>query len=76
MLFLQSPTQEWKKNFFAKFPRFETLCRLLSEELLANRQASFDYVKTSSPKHRYLNLQQTGPDFVQLNFMYRITPKM
>ncbi|MGL5889892.1 MAG: Crp/Fnr family transcriptional regulator [Bacteroidia bacterium] len=50
---------------FSKFPRFETLCRLLSEELLANRQASFDDFKTSSPEQRYLNLLQTRPDLLQ-----------
>ena len=47
---------------FEKFPRFETLCRILSAELLANNQASFDGFKTSSPEQRYLNLLETRPD--------------
>ncbi|MGV3599436.1 MAG: Crp/Fnr family transcriptional regulator [Bacteroidota bacterium] len=49
----------------SKFPRFETLCRILSEELLAKQQIDFDEFKTSSPEQRYLNLVQKRPDLVQ-----------
>lgn len=41
---------------FKKFPRFETFCRVLSENLLAQSQYSFDEFKTSSPEQRYLSL--------------------
>ncbi len=54
-----------EKSIFEKFPRFETLCRILSEELLAKNQASFDDFKTSTPEQRYLNLLDTRPDLVQ-----------
>ncbi|MDQ3393225.1 MAG: Crp/Fnr family transcriptional regulator [Bacteroidota bacterium] len=50
---------------FEKFPRFESLCRILSEELLAKNQASFDNFKTSSPEQRYLYLLKTRPDLLQ-----------
>lgn len=50
---------------FQKFPRFETLCRVLSEQLLAKKQNSYDEFKTSSPEQRYLNLLQNRPDLVQ-----------
>jgi hypothetical protein len=40
----------------SKFPKFETLCRILSEELLAKQRIDFDEFKTSSPEQRYLNL--------------------
>lgn len=50
---------------FEKFPRFETLCRVLSEQLLAKKQSSFDEFKTSSPEQRYLNLLQYRPDLLQ-----------
>jgi CRP-like cAMP-binding protein len=50
---------------FEKFPRFQTLCLLLSEELLAKNQATLDEFKTSSPEERYLNLLRTRPDVVQ-----------
>lgn len=39
---------------FKKFPKFETLCRVLSVVLLAKHQSSFDEFKTSSPEKRYL----------------------
>lgn len=48
-----------------KFPKFETLCRLLSEELLAKQQIDFDEFKTSSPEQRYQNLLQKRPDLIQ-----------
>jgi CRP-like cAMP-binding protein len=48
-----------------KFPKFETMCRMLSEELLAKERIDFDEFKTSSPEQRYLNLLQKRPDLVQ-----------
>lgn len=50
---------------FSKFPKFESLCRVLSEELLAKKQINFDEFKTSSPEQRYLNLLQSRPDLIQ-----------
>lgn len=48
-----------------KFPKFETMCKVLSEELLAKKQIDFDEFKTSSPEQRYLNLLQNRPDLIQ-----------
>lgn len=48
-----------------KFPKFEIMCRKLSEELLAKQQMDFDEYKTSSPEQRYLNLIQKRPDLIQ-----------
>lgn len=48
-----------------KFPKFETMCRIFSEELLARQQINFDEFKTSSPEQRYLNLVQKRPDLIQ-----------
>lgn len=48
-----------------KFPKFESMCRILSEELLAKQQIDFDEFKTSSPEQRYLNLLQKRPDLIQ-----------
>ncbi|MBP6411400.1 MAG: cyclic nucleotide-binding domain-containing protein, partial [Pseudarcicella sp.] len=45
-----------------KFPKFDTMCRLLSEELLAKHQIDFDEFKTSSSEERYKNLLQKRPD--------------
>ena len=49
----------------SKFPKFETICRILSEELLAKQQINFDEFKLSSPEQRYLNLIQKRPDLIQ-----------
>ncbi|HRO43341.1 MAG TPA: Crp/Fnr family transcriptional regulator [Flavipsychrobacter sp.] len=49
----------------SKFPKFEIMCRKLSEELLAKKQIDFDEFKTSSPEQRYLNLLQNRPDLIQ-----------
>lgn len=49
----------------SKFPKFETLCRILSEERLGKQQIDFDAFKTSSPEQRYLNLLQAQPDLIQ-----------
>ncbi len=49
----------------SKFPKFEKMCRILSEELLAKQQIDFDEFKTSSPEQRYLNLLQKRPDLIQ-----------
>lgn len=48
-----------------KFPKFDLMCRMLSEELLAKHQMDFDEFKTSSPEQRYLNLLQKRPDLIQ-----------
>jgi CRP-like cAMP-binding protein len=49
----------------SKFPKFEKMCRILSEELLAKQRIDFDEFKTSSPEQRYLNLLQKRPDLIQ-----------
>ncbi len=49
----------------SKFPKFETMCRILSEELLAKQRIDFDAYKTSSPEQRYLDLLQKRPDLIQ-----------
>ncbi|MCB0493660.1 MAG: Crp/Fnr family transcriptional regulator [Cyclobacteriaceae bacterium] len=49
----------------SKFPKFELMCRILSEELLAKERVDFDAFKTSSPEQRYMNLLQKRPDLIQ-----------
>jgi CRP-like cAMP-binding protein len=49
----------------AKFPKFELLCRKLSDELLAKQRMDFDAFKTSSPEQRYLDLLEKRPDLIQ-----------
>lgn len=49
----------------SKFPKFETLCKILAEELVIKQQIDFDLFKTSSPEERYLALVQKRPDLIQ-----------
>ena len=50
---------------FVQFPKFESLCRMMSEQLLAKNQLQFDDFKTSTPEQRYLNLLKIRPDLLQ-----------
>jgi len=52
-------------EMFEKFPRFESVCRVLSEEFLMKEQINFDEFKTSSPEKRYIKLIETRPDLIQ-----------
>ena len=56
---------DMEEEIFEKFPKFETVCRIVTEQLLAKTHNSFDEFKTSSPEKRYLNLLQNRPDLVQ-----------
>ncbi|MEL6700027.1 MAG: Crp/Fnr family transcriptional regulator [Bacteroidota bacterium] len=61
-----------EEEIFQKFPKFETLCRMLSEELLAKQQINFDEFKTSSPEQRYLNILQKRPDLIRRVPQYQL----
>jgi CRP-like cAMP-binding protein len=65
-------TPEMEAIMFEKFPKFETLFRKLSEELLEKNQTSFDDYKTSTPEQRYLNLQKSRPDLIQRIPQYQL----
>ncbi|MFM2386687.1 MAG: hypothetical protein RL660_1444 [Bacteroidota bacterium] len=56
----------------SKFPKFQQMCGILSEELLAKQQINFDEFKTSSPEQRYLNLLQNRPDLIQRVPQYQL----
>lgn len=63
ILLISSPDME--AEMFQKFPKFESLCRILSEELVSKQQIDFDNFKISSPEERYLNLVDKRPDLIQ-----------
>jgi CRP-like cAMP-binding protein len=63
---------DMEAEIFSKFPKFETLCRIFSEELLAKQQINFDEFKTSSPEQRYLNLLHKRPDLIQRVPQYQL----
>jgi signal-transduction protein with cAMP-binding, CBS, and nucleotidyltransferase domain len=56
---------DMEMQIFDKFPKFESLCRVLSEELLVKQQINFDDFKTSSLEERYNSLLENRPDLVQ-----------
>lgn len=58
-------TPDMETLVFERFPKFERLCRLLSEDLLVKKQIDFDQFKTSSPEKRYLSLLEYRPDLLQ-----------
>ncbi|WP_027077145.1 Crp/Fnr family transcriptional regulator [Maribacter antarcticus] len=58
-------TPDMEVEVFKKFPKFESLCRILSEQLISKNQSSFDEFKTSSPEQRYLSLLESRPALVQ-----------
>ncbi len=56
---------DMEEEMFLKFPKFEKVCRILSEELLAKQQIKFDEFKITSPEERYMNLIKTRRDLIQ-----------
>lgn len=56
---------DMEEEMNAKFPKFETMCRVMSEQLLAQQRVDFDEFRNSSPEERYLHLIQKRPDLVQ-----------
>lgn len=62
---LMISTQDIEAAIFEKFPKFETLCRIFSAQLLTESQNSFDEFKTSTPETRYLKLLQNKPGLIQ-----------
>lgn len=63
---------EMEADIFAQFPKFETLCRMLSEELLAKEQLNLDAFKISSPEQRYIKLMEKRPDLIQRVPQYQL----
>ncbi len=63
LLLVSNSDMEAETN--SKFPKFELMCRKLSEELLAKQRIDFDEFKNSSPEQRYMNLLQKRPDLIQ-----------
>jgi len=69
---LSVATPEMEKEVFEKFPRFESLCRIFTEELLVKKQAEFVDFVDSTPEQRYLHILRTRPDLLQRVPQYQI----
>lgn len=57
-------SQQTSEILFKAVPKMEFINRLISEELIANKQVTFDDFKNSSPETRYLKLLSTQPDLI------------
>ncbi|WP_420322228.1 Crp/Fnr family transcriptional regulator [Flagellimonas sp.] len=56
---------EMEEKIFQEFPKFESLCRILSEQLLTKEQLDFNKFKISSPEQRYASLLAKRPYLLQ-----------
>jgi CRP-like cAMP-binding protein len=57
-------TPEMEERLYAKFPRFEKMCRLATEKNLSEQQKRMDLFLVQSPEERYLHLLETRPDLL------------
>ena len=65
-------TPDMEEEAFQRFPKLETLCRILSEKELAKNKANFANYMNSTPEERYLHLLETRPDLFQRVPQYQI----
>ncbi|MBE9048526.1 Crp/Fnr family transcriptional regulator [Pleurocapsales cyanobacterium LEGE 10410] len=56
---------EMENETVKNFPRFEKLCKLISEQLLEKNASSFAEFKNASPEQRFKNLLKNRPDLLQ-----------
>ena len=57
---------------FKRFPKFESLCRILTEEDLGKTQEAFATFVISSPEERYLNLLKNRPGLINRVPQYQL----
>lgn len=69
---LSVATPMMEQNIFTKFPRFESLCRIMSEEISAKQQLASDHFKNFAPEQRYLHLLESRPDLTKRVPQYQI----
>lgn len=57
-------TPDIEKDAFEKYPRLQSLCLSISEEKLAENQASYFRFKNSTAEQRYLYLMENRPELL------------
>lgn len=65
-------TAEQQKKFYEKFPRFQALCRISTEQEFIEYQEKAAKFMISSPEERYLNLLDTRPDLLNRVPQYQL----
>lgn len=63
---------EFEAEMFRKYPEFESICRIISEIVMAKHEELFINFKITKPEDRYLHLMKTRPDVVQRVAQYQI----
>lgn len=69
---LSVSTTEMEEIFFSKFPRFENLCRVMAEKMIARNQLSFEHYRNSTPEQRYMFLLAERPDLLNRVPQYQL----
>lgn len=57
--------EETADRYIKRFPKLETMCRVMAERMLSQYQFSFDQYRTSTPEQRYRHLAEKRPDLLQ-----------
>ncbi|WP_044213068.1 Crp/Fnr family transcriptional regulator [Flammeovirga sp. OC4] len=65
-------TTEVEQDFFERFPQFETLGRLLTEQNNSELLESFENFKLQSPEERYFDLLNKNPLLIQRVAQYHL----
>ena len=63
---------EAQENFYKRFPKFETLCRILSEKYFGTYQDLLTSYIINSPEKRYLNLLKNRPGLIERVPQYQL----
>ncbi|GAB5522104.1 MAG: Crp/Fnr family transcriptional regulator [Rhodothermales bacterium] len=56
---------ETTARYLQQFPKLETMCRMMAEQMLLKSQVSFDQYRTTTPEQRYQRLEAERPDLLQ-----------
>jgi CRP-like cAMP-binding protein len=65
-------TPEHENEMFRKYPQFDSICRIMTEILMASYQESLVTYKLTTPEDRYLNLLKSRPDLIQRVPQYQL----
>lgn len=65
-------TPEHEKEMFLKYPQFESICRIMTEVMMANFQESLVNYKLTNAEERYLFILKNRPDLIQRVPLYQL----
>ncbi|WNG14661.1 Crp/Fnr family transcriptional regulator [Cystobacter fuscus] len=65
-------TEQREQDLYRRFPRFESISRMVMQKVLAEQQGRFAAYLTDDPEQRYLKLSRTRPDIFQRIPQYQL----